>query len=149
MVGPNHDLPDKSPISLATATSNLRAVEAVGIADLYPESLCIIAWTVRNILPAECGGCAANMTMTRSTHNVPPHSTSMIPAQTLDEVDGITKIDRQLFRVGAQRFLHDIKRVERSTGVTILCAARRTAFMKTVAYMWQSNGSDMWQMRDG
>lgn len=133
MVGPNHDLPDRSPISLATATAHLRAVEAVGIADLYAESLCVIAWTVRGVLPAGCGDCATNLTTTHSTHNVPPHNTSLIPNKTLGEIDAITRTDRQLFRVGAHRFLHDVRRIERFTGVTILCAERRSAFLRTIA----------------
>lgn len=108
------------------ALRNLEALWFVGVVEAYRESICVFMAKATGVLPQYCN-CEDPATWwhgvpyTSEDHNSSAHSISDISQETLQTVDSLTVGDRRLYAAGVNRFLEDLRKVERAHDVRILC----------------------------
>ena len=146
--GSHHAATVEQP-ELPLAVASLQRLQHVGLAELIPESWCLLHFAVTSRLPHHCGSCETFVAAAaRAEHGderlggprvvseeLPPHSVSALPVEVVRAIDAITAVDAGLYRAAVARFLADATRVQRLTRARFLCPARLGAFEARVAYL--------------
>ena len=135
------------PLESALLTLS-RLVDLAGVVEMYAETWCLLEMRLSGRLPRRCeADCAASegiedaATSSGSdghahvTHGVPPHDWRQLPARVVRKIDNLTAVDAPLYAAAASGFLAAIADAEATSGKTILCAARRRAFLADVDYL--------------
>ena len=145
----NHHAATVEQPKLPLAVASLQRLQHVGLAELIPESWCLLHFAVTSRLPHHCGSCETFVAAAaRAEHGderlggprvvseeLPPHSVSALPVEVVRAIDAITAVDAGLYRAAVARFLADATRVQRLTSARFLCPARLGAFEARVAYL--------------
>ena len=144
----NHHAATVEQPSLPLAVASLQRLQHVGLAELMPESWCLLHFAVTSRLPHHCSSCETFVAAAaRATHGderlgarvvseeLPPHSVSELPIEVVRAIDVITTVDAGLYRAAVSRFLADATHVQRLTRARFLCPARLGAFEARVEYL--------------
>ncbi len=130
----------------ARAILHMRSMSHVGLVDLFPESWCLLLFTVgTRPLPNSCDCEGREAALVRPLGPADPrrlgrsddvidgmaHENSMedthkldvstLPADVLRLIDDLTEADVQLYRAAALRVVRELRDAERSTGMRLLC----------------------------
>ena len=111
--------------NLTRAKHNLEMLHMIGISDLYVESLCLLNFTFKGMLPETCacghGNGVIETQVSHETHGVQQHSVADIDVEVLSLMDQMTKGDAQLFAFGLNHFETALRQAEDMTGVKVIC----------------------------
>ena len=135
------------PLESALLTLS-RLVDLAGVVEMYAETWCLLEMRLTGRLPRRCeADCAASEDIEDAatssgsdghahvTHGVPPHDWRQLPTRVVRKIDSLTAVDAPLYAAAASGFLAAIADAEATSGKTILCAARRRAFLADVDYL--------------
>jgi len=117
----------------------LREMAVVVVTDLLPESICLLMYTLKGSLPENCGCGKASFGsgVAHETHGVPKHSLDelQMDQESWRQMDELSAVDQQLYRVALDRFWWEIRGVEAKTGTQLLCPDRVDMLRKSTAYI--------------
>lgn len=102
-------------------------LQAVGVTELFHESVCLLLFRLRQWVPAMCDCANATAQSQRShirfTHGVPHMDVERLDGTDVEQIDAITRGDRRVHDAGVVRLVADLREVESQTGRQILCDA--------------------------
>lgn len=116
------------------AIAQAARIDVLGVTELFAESLCVLHFTVRGMLPSHCACAGRSGAAIATDHQRPTaflHAPTLtsgegnelqgLPAETASLIDSITREDARLYSKAFSMVLQRIQQVEASTGVRILC----------------------------
>lgn len=128
-----------SEVGHQTAVQNLRRAWAVGIAEAYRESICLMHVKACGALPEQCACDGGNSSaaglqgaapeVTLAVHHI-DHGVGLrhnraslggLPPAALRDVDELTEVDRQVYNAAVDIFLRDVRQAEQAHGRRMLC----------------------------
>ena len=148
---------DASP-PIAPAIAAVHSTDFVGVLELLPESLCVIAYRKRGELPPHCA-CPdsdgaqhtasqspriAHVMNSRRQRAARKVSVSQSSPEVLRELDAMTKVDARVYRAAVLRLLCDLRALERRTGKQLICMPRIEALRNKTRYvpgLWDGSGA--------
>jgi len=114
-----------APPLVAAVLEQMDKYLAIGVAERYQESVCLMEAMIRGEVPSYCN-CSdpaawASFPIFEEAHGVRAHSVDDISQDELSMIDSLTEIDAMVYKAGVERFLQDMTGVEQKFGVKILC----------------------------
>ncbi|CAE7639438.1 CACNA1A, partial [Symbiodinium pilosum] len=122
----------------AGAIKHMMSASLVGVTEAYHESMCLFSAKLLGTLPSHCD-CTnpeawAAFEATDEDHGVKYEDTVEAQSQAvLKGVDSLTEADRLLYNATVVRFIKDIKDVESTFGVKVLCADQEASLKEQMA----------------
>ena len=109
---------------LEEAVRNLRSLWFVGILEHYKASLCLLMFQLQlPMTSCSCEGQAAAQHV-HERHGIPKeHPTHVLPAAVRAKIEGLSAVDKELYRAAVAEFRERIAYVEATIGDTILCTS--------------------------
>jgi hypothetical protein len=119
---------DMAEPDLPTLKARLDTMQVVAVTEAMKQSLCLLEFKSRGAIHpgCECGSKAA-LPWHNEAHGVAHVEFSTLPAAAMRAVDNITRVDRLLHRMAAQRLVADVEAAEKSLGKSFMCADGRKA----------------------
>jgi len=116
-------------IDAELAVRNMQAAWFVGLVEAYQESICLLHAKANGTLPTFCDCTQPQLWDSfngqHENHNAHRQSVDAYPQEVLQELDGIVAEDLVLYRAARERFVAELRQVEREHGVQVLCNASR------------------------
>lgn len=125
---------DKPEPDLPTLKARLDTMQVVGVTEAMKESLCLLEFKSRGAIHpgCECGSRAKLLPWRVETHGRIHAEFKTLPAEVMRSVYNITRVDRLLHRMAAQRLMTDVEDAEKRLGKTFMCAEGRRALEEIV-----------------
>ena len=141
--GASHHLKKRQALqpSVSSAVEALREIDVIVVSELFTESLCMLIYRFKGVLPPTCDCRSPNFGIGHRLpyfpHKVPPHSPKAfdVDESVWRKVDQIAAVDTQLYPVVLDRFWQDIREVENRTGKQLLCADRVATLCSSTTYI--------------
>jgi hypothetical protein len=136
----HHDVlpsPEKALINLVSSSW-------FGITELFHESLCLLQYQASNgkesdfLTACECKIDAhheSGISESHESHNVPEHDVNALSTSTKDTIDKLTGRDAFFYSHALGIFILRIRKMERDTGISVLCKDRLRMLREEVAYL--------------
>ena len=113
------DMPEPD---LTQLKSRLDSMEMVGVTELMKESLCLLQYKSRGAVSRACEcGTKVDLPWQNEGHGVTHPGLETLKIETMNHLYNITRVDRLLYRMAAQRFQVDVKAAEKKMGKKFMC----------------------------
>ena len=118
-----NDMPEPD---LPSLKARLDSMQVVAVTEAMKESLCLLEYKSRGVIAEACEcGSKKQLPWHYETHGVRHPDLKRLHPDALRMINNITRVDRLLYRMGAQRLIADIEEAERELGKQFMCASGR------------------------
>mmetsp|Transcript_45066 Transcript_45066/g.84106 ORF Transcript_45066/g.84106 Transcript_45066/m.84106 type:complete len:323 (+) Transcript_45066:71-1039(+) len=123
------------PVNPQDALRNMSSASLVGVVEAYQESVCLFHAKLKGSVPSHCNcedpAAWASFPQADDDHGISYIGTVDDESDgVLEFVDHLTQVDRVLYNASVERFIQDIKAVEKQVGVKVLCQDRESALRR-------------------